>query len=482
MTAPAPRLAALAAILLAETAGAYEAAVDATFAGQLYQVTSPFGDPIVRRRRYTETLTLRVHDIAGTHVPGGPELSAVARLRLDSDLGIDPAEEAPSREDRHVPGVETSRLDLMTAYVEGRNFADGQLGFRLGRQYVVDSLGFWSFDGARVHLATPAHLAFEAYGGAEQRGGLYLLSTSRFEADGVMRGARTNLPDEAWPAYLAETRLAPAYGFAVESHAVDFLDARLTYRKVISRDRVVAAPFPEVDGSFRKLDGARVSTEKAGLAATARWRDVGSLRASAVYDALAGVASEYGGALDARVSREISAGAEADYFLPTFDGDSIWNWFAHSGTSTFQGRITWEPTRRISFAGSGGVRRFDASAEGEAQTDGLAALEGRYRTLVLDTGARASGELGERGHLAVIDASLGRTFAAGRYDAGTRLTLADWRDTVTPRRDATTFTYVLSGGLRPLVPSRVGLEWEHSMSGLVGHRMRALVTLAVTVH
>src|SRR6185295_20359055 len=101
--------------------------------------------------------------------------------------------------------------DLMMAYVEGRGYADGLVGFRLGRQYVVDALGFWSFDGGLVRLTTPAYFTVEGYGGFEQRGGLPLLATSRFEADGVYRGDRTSMGLVTWPAYLDEARLAPAY-------------------------------------------------------------------------------------------------------------------------------------------------------------------------------------------------------------------------------------------------------------------------------
>jgi len=74
-------------------------------------------------------------------------LNAVARLRLDADFGIDPAEQSPSRPDRFVPGLEEAAFDMMMAYVEGAGYAGGLLGFRLGRQYVVDPLGWWSFDG-----------------------------------------------------------------------------------------------------------------------------------------------------------------------------------------------------------------------------------------------------------------------------------------------------------------------------------------------
>ena len=58
----------------------------------------------------------------------------------------------------------------MVAYLEGRDYFGGFFGFRLGRQYVIDPLGWWSFDGALARLSTPVFFAVEAYGGFEQRG------------------------------------------------------------------------------------------------------------------------------------------------------------------------------------------------------------------------------------------------------------------------------------------------------------------------
>jgi len=95
----------LAVALGARDASAYDAAVDATFDAQVYQVTSPYGDPVLARRRYTQTLGLRMTDLQGVHDPGRGQLSAVVRLRLDADFGQDPHERSPTYSDRFVPGV-----------------------------------------------------------------------------------------------------------------------------------------------------------------------------------------------------------------------------------------------------------------------------------------------------------------------------------------------------------------------------------------
>jgi len=378
----------------------------------------------------------------------------------------------------------------MMAYVEGRNFFDGLVGFRLGRQYVVDALGFWSFDGGLVRLTTPAYVAFEGYGGFEQRGGLPMLSTSRFEGDGVMRGSRKGfdpytgdryqLSPNFWPAYLSETKLAPAYGFAVATAGVRFLDARLTYRKVVNRDTVVTSAFPDSSGNFVTGSGDRTSTERVGLAATATSEGLGAVRGDAVYDLLVEKPSEYSLSADLRAIPSIDLGVDGQYFLPTFDGDSIFNWFSHYGTTTFTGRVRWDATRRFSVGGSGGIRRFSAD-QGSPLVDALASLNGTYRAPDLLVTLRAMDEQGERGRRVGGDVTTRRTFLRNSYDAMAIVSVYDWSDALRPDRSATSFQYVLGGGYRPSVGTRVGLEWEHAASALIGERFRALATLDLTV-
>jgi hypothetical protein len=470
----------LGAALAAPAARAYDAAVDTSFAAQLYNVTSPFGGTAIGRQRYMQTLSLRVWDLGGTREPGAPTLSAVARFRLDADFGIDPAEQSPSRPDRFVPGLEEAAFDMMMAYVEGAGYAGGLLGFRLGRQYVVDPLGWWSFDGGLVRITTKAHFSVEAYGGAEQRGGLSTLSTSRFEADGVWRGNRQGMDASLQPAYLSETRLAPAYGFSVTSSDLDFLDARLTYRKVVNRDTVVISPFADVNGHYQTIGGDRVSSEKVGFGTIATAKGIGSLRGDFVYDALVRKPSEYSASLASSVIPSFDFGADVGYFLPTFDGDSIFNWFSHMATTTLTGRARWQATRRLSFGATGGIRRFQTSGE-STLFDGLGSVDGLYRSPTETAILRAMDEHGERGWRRGADLSLRRLFVGGSYEALVSASLYDWSDAIRPASAATSFTYVLGGGYRPFGRSRVGLEWEHSMSELVGQRLRVLCTLDLTI-
>src|SRR5450432_2324876 len=264
-----------AALCGARSARAYESEVDATLDAQFYSLQSPYGSPLVQRRRYTQTLALNLYDLQTDRVPLGPSLSFKSRLRLDSDLGQRPEERNPDSAS-YVPGLAETPLDVMYAYLDGQRYLNGYLGFRVGRQYVMDSLGFWSFDGAELMLTTPAYVAVEAYAGFEQRGGLRMLSTSRFEGDGVSRGDRSGISYGQSPSFLQESKLAPAYGFAVESTGVQFLHSRFTYRKVINRDAVLVSPFLDNGGGLRYALGDRTSSERLGYSLRADKSDLGA--------------------------------------------------------------------------------------------------------------------------------------------------------------------------------------------------------------
>ena len=80
-------LAALAFGATPRTAAAYEAEVDATADAQFYTLRSPWGEPNIRRRRYTQTLGLALYDLQGIEELYGPQLSFRARMRLDVDFG-----------------------------------------------------------------------------------------------------------------------------------------------------------------------------------------------------------------------------------------------------------------------------------------------------------------------------------------------------------------------------------------------------------
>jgi hypothetical protein len=439
-----------------------------------------------------------LYDLQTDRAPLGPQLTFKSRLRLDSDFGERPEERDPGSAS-FTPGLAEAPLDVMYAYLEGERYLNGYLGFRLGRQYVVDTLGFWSFDGADVMITTPAYIAIEAYAGFEQRGGLPMLGTSRFEADGVSRGDRSGLSFGQSPSFLQESKLAPAYGFAIESTGVHFLHSRFSYRKVIDRDAVLVSPFLDSGGGLRYSLGDRTSSDRLGYSLRADKSDLGAAMGSVIYDLYNQRVSQWNLGLDWYASDRVVVGASADYFIPTFDGDSIFNWFAHRGTTSFTGRADITFSRALELAATGGMKVFgtegsvtdyatssNPSLNTTSRTyDYLASLGGRYRfgsgSLALNTMAESGGA----GHRYGGDLTSRKRFDGGYYDSLAVLSLYDWDDALRADRRATSFSYVLGGGISPnfmgFSHGRFGVEWEHTMNRLVGQSFRMLATLDFTV-
>lgn len=461
-------------------APAYHAEVAARSAVQFYSLRSPFGDPFVRRRRYTQTLGLRVDDIDGNPAFDVPELSFDGSVRLDADFGIEPRE-IDAGDTRFIPGLEDAPIDLMYAYLDAKRLLGGALSVRLGRQYLIDALGFWSFDGVRASLTTPVYFAVAVYAGFEQRGGLPL-SSSRFEGDGVYRGDRSELERTDVPYFLRSERLAPAFGFALSASGLAWLQAELDYRRVLNRDAVVTSPLPEPDGSFQTIDQDRISREQIGLGATLTAAELGALLGGAVYDFYNGVFSSYRAALEGYVSARATLGVEYDYYLPTFDGDSIFNWFVHGGSTTIAGRARLGLGPRVELGLTSGVRLYSSGEDGSWADEGgqfLGGSDARYGWSDGAVGVRGRVESGGAGHVVGGDVTLDKSFEHRLYDTRVIVSVYDWGNELRPARDATSFSYVLGAGTSPFPATRIGVEWEHSINDLVGHRFRALATLDV---
>jgi hypothetical protein len=496
------RSAALAAVVpavlaLATPAKAVEAEVDATSAAQAYAFSSPWGAPSISRRRFLQTLALGVYHLEGGQPePGAGELSVKVRLRLDADAGVLTEERTYSAtSDRFVPDLQLAPLDVMYAYVEGRNLAKGWLGFRVGRQYVTDALGWWAFDGALVRLTTPAYIQLEAYGGSEERGSM-ILATPRFEQNGVWRGDRSGFNPTVYPQF-SQDHWAPAYGVALESTGVTWIHGRLDYRKVQNQGTTVVSPFPNpFDGSYATFSGTRTSSERLGYAMDATAWKLGGIKAGLVYDLFNSFFSSYYGNLDLFLGQRLNVGVDYDYYRPTFDGDSIFNYFNHSPLTTITGRLGVD-AGDLDFSASGGIRKFvtqgdpdkwdtgspDATNRDDvAITDVLGSVSGRYRFSSGLVGVHALLEKGDRGHRQGGDISGEQRFMGGRWTALARLSLFDFEDVLRPDRSATSFGYVLGGAFRPSSVAQTGLEWEHDMSPLVGQRFRILAFLNLTVN
>lgn len=531
-------------------ARAADVELNGTVAFQGYEVSSPWGYE-VERRRLLGTLGFSLYHLQGDFVPGKADYNVRVLFRVDSEFGYDGAEldYAEAGASRFLPGVSHARMDLMQAYVEGRHLADGWLSFRAGRQNVTDALGWWSFDGGLVRLHTPVFFDVEAYGGLEQRGGLFL-STSRYESQGVWRGDHTGFDDDEglgprssdYPSF-QEAALAPAFGVAIESSGPNWIHGRFTYRRVYNTGEVFTRQFGDPAGGYPTVSGLRVSSDKLGYAANIEKTDLGGLKGGFSYDLYNELFPTAFGGLEAYLGPHVTAGLDVDHYEPTFDADSIFNWFTHNANTTATGRVAARFTREIDVAAQGGARLFstdgdpeefgsaqceairtsetddaDAKADrcleglarygyaglplatlnpasaaiaeatraeenrGESYTvDGIGTLVARYRDTLGNVEVRGMAQVGERGHRAGGDVAGERKFEGGLFSLGARASLYGIRNALEEDDPGNmlTFGYVLGAAVRPLDLARIGAEWEHDMNDRVGQRFRVLGRLDV---
>ncbi len=478
--------------LISRPAFAADVEVSSTTAAQGYSLRSPWGDPVLLRRRFLQTLGLAVTNIGSEgYEQGKAQVTFRLQMRLDADFGIR-SEEYHRATQGFIPGVQQAPVDLMVGYLDARNLAQGLLSMRLGRQYVVDPLGWWSFDGALLRAELPIHLAIETYGGFEQRGGLPL-STPRFEREGVWRGDRTGFDATSYPEFL-KASVAPAHGLVVETLNLPIVHGRLAYRRVWNTGQVATSPFPStLTGIPPSTTGMRMSSERLAASADAALDDVGAVRTGAIFDVYVGRFSSLYASLDAFPLSWLSAGLDADRVVPSFDADSIWNWFDLRPMSTVTARANAAVVRGLDLGTALGVRKVDASADSSDQgsstsgggslatVDKLARAFARYRYRDGVAGTNSVLDTGHAGRRLGADVYAERWFD-NRFGVSGRLSLYDWRDDQRVDRSATSFSYVVAGMLRTAATSNVRVEWEHDANRLVGQRYRVLAVLQVLVN
>ena len=481
----------------------WQGEISADTTTQFYDVLGPTGTPMLIRARLTSTLGVSVYDLLPRPEKAGqellPDLVFRARLRYDADYGASPEEATAGNQDRFVPGFSRGPVDLMYAYVEGRRFVHGLLGFKLGRQYVTDALGWWSFDGRLVRVTTPAFFALEAYGGLEVRGGLpFSGPVGRWSADGVWRGDRSGMDPLQYPSF-EQNDVAPAIGVAVETAGISWLHARLTYRRVYNTNDSILTQFANGDLAPVVYSGTRISEERLGYGLNATAGKVAGVSGGVVYDFYANTTQSVWATADFYLSKKLTASVDYDYYQPTFDADSIWNFFATYPMNDVGARVVWDATPKLAFTGGAHVRAF----QNQTQADGSPAstvtgndpiapgvsqytfnaggnLSARFRRRDTVLEADASGNFGDEGDRVGADVD-GERIVDARYVMSGRLGLWRWEDKHRPERSAVSFGAVLGAGYRFFHGSQMGVEWENDVNALVGWRMRVLGYLRLTV-
>jgi hypothetical protein len=499
-------------------AHAMDAEVTGDAAGQFYDVRSPTGETVLPRRRLLLTIGVSGYDLldAPHGDPKAADLRFRARLRYDADYGAsgavaDPTN--PNNRDSFVPGFSQGPFDLMYAYVEGRRFFKGVLGFKLGRQYVTDALGWWSFDGGEVSVATPYFVKAEGYVGLEERGGLFL-STPRFERDGIWRGNRSQFDStvrDLYPSFQPAT-LAPAFGAALESTGVTWIHGRVTYRRVYNTGGSNVTEYTSGLYAPAAYDGWRTSSDRLGYAMDANWSDVGGAKAGIVYDVYRGEVTQGYASIDGYLGTRVTLSADYDYYVPSFDADSIWNFFAGEPMNDVGLRGNFDATSNLSVSGGTHLRIFNVQTgpfdPGNGQQyqpspnylpnapsassatyyptnghpfDGGGNVAARWRTQETTLGLRGSGNFGSEGDRVGGDLSAEHVFET-RYLVNGRAGVWQWDDKIRADRNTTSVNYVAGVGYRFAPRAQAMVEWEHDINRLVGQRFRLMLwlTLAVT--
>ncbi len=493
-----------ATLAYSKAARAYDAEVDASTIAQAYQLRGLTGDPVLSRRRVTQTLQLGVYNITDTTKVSAPQVMFRARMRLDADFGISREEYSLSQTaaGRYVPLLQPAPVDLMYGYLEGKRFAGGILGFKIGRQYVIDPLGYYAFDGAQFKITTPAYFAVEAYGGWEVRGGLPLSSNpqiGRWEQPGVVRYDRSDYAANGlqggYPSVQPQS-LAPVWGASIETAGPTWIHGKLTYRRAYNTGASFVGSARLGPDQMAIYDRARIAHERLGYGANVTIGDIAGLRTNIIYDLYGKRFTNIEAGADFYVGKRVTASVDYSKWQPFFDSDSIFNVFGYEPMDDFQGRVEVDATNNLNIAVDGMVRLYHSDDVTEAQNPnnrgalkvastaapggGLrfrykwptARLVFRSNVLTGDQGRRVGGDL-------AYDRSLGE-----RWLVDGRLSLWNFKNSTYLRadtRETTSIGYVVGGGYRLTPESNAMLQWEHDINQLVGMRYRILAVLNVRV-
>ena len=208
-----------------------------------------------------------------------------------------------------VPEVENNQFDLLVGAVEGRNLF-GWLDFTLGRQYDMELLDFFAFDGLRLRANLPWWGLFVESHFGVQVSRAHPFSAAVFETDGTS-GDGT---DDAH---------SPTFGVAVGASWDDRLDLRLAYRGTASR--APADPGSETEDGQENIWGIDQELIFAGAGfrvPRTRTRLLFGLRYNILLDQLDDIQAS----VAQRAGRH-QIQLEYLHSRPHFDGDSIFNIF-----------------------------------------------------------------------------------------------------------------------------------------------------------
>ncbi|MGN6111328.1 MAG: hypothetical protein ACTHU0_39900 [Kofleriaceae bacterium] len=414
-------VAAVVLALCATPAHAYEFWLQARTIGQAYQLrdyklVGP--DLFLGRRRFTQTLALRIWDVGDLSAARrqarrpdrGLRISWQSYLRIDHDFGTYSASLIKLSERTRRDAIDVipelaetvAGLDLMYGYLSLDGIADDRVSLRIGRVLIDDGWGTSGVDGGTARFELPAPLAVTATAGLRVRASS-ALGLSAYELDGTSGAGCREYVEGATPGTgrwklidrdraISNTRLAsdyeycpqrevlqPTIGVAVATSRLRRFGAELGYRRTWSstvgligeRDRLGGVDLGLYPNEFGQAPSSGINEERLyarvhGQLAAGRWtlRPYANARYAVLPAALdradAGVGS-------ARGRHAIEPAVE--YFLPTFDGDSIFNVFSIEPTA--DARLGYRYDGAVRATANAWLRRYAHDGGGASRTGGV---------------------------------------------------------------------------------------------------------------
>ncbi len=401
------RLLVLLLLSIPARADAYEFWLRSQTIGQAFQLreyalVGP--DLILGRRRYTETLALRIWDIGDlakqrriSRLPErGLRISWQSYLRVDHDFGSF-ANGRIRIDDRRrdaldiIPELDETliNLDILYGYAEFAGIAEDRVTLRVGRVPFDDGWGSSAMDGGSIRVELPQPIAISAAAGLRVRASSPV-GLSSYELDGTAGAACNEYVEAATPGtgrwqlvdrnrpiqgsrfssdleYCPQRdALQPTIAVSVATSRLRHFGAELGYRRTWSSTVGLIGPPDRLDFTDQGLypnelgqaPSSGVNEERLHARVHGDWKR-GDL-------SFAPYANARFSLLHAAIDRfdtgiKLARGAHSlepslEYFLPTFDGDSIFNVFSIEPTVDLRLRYLHDGPLRAT--ASAWVRRY----------------------------------------------------------------------------------------------------------------------------
>lgn len=447
------------------TARAFDVELDTDTSFQAYEVRSPGARAFLARRRLVSRLGLRLaHDLAEPDGEGrAPRITAEVQLRLEQNFGSDclvGADLCVNAVDHDDPAgwqplAADTVLDVPAVWGGVSGLPLGT-SVRVGRQLVLDPIGFARFDGLRADVVPVRWLRVGALAGLLVRG-TSLAGTPRSDLQGSIRLAEADRVP--WAETPVDTWVA---GASLAGGPGPWLELGLSFRQMW-----------EDDGDVLSRLGGSASSQPA---------DWLRLDITGVLDLLTEEIIQASGRL-AVGDDTLRVHAEAQRHVPRFDPGTIWAWFSVAPITQLDLGASWRLSSDLTLGGSirGRHAELGGALGGDNREDDLdAGVDGYVR-------ARWEGfEFGGTGFL--WSGSLG-PMAGAAFDVSRRLfgflelalDVSVWHfdDPHRPDVYGTVLSEVLSARVRLSPEALVFVELQHATSRLVGHRFRGIVALRV---